>query len=411
MAEAGDRFKLWCKRGAIVAFLPHAVWRERDGESEMLDTFLHAARASKPSYFGLDPNHSAYMLLSMASPRAIVLVSCHIPWLCFSGGGDCVELWAAATSVVPPTEDLTWSVVDVLLQIASNTVLSPYIPTDVWSWMIKQPSLPPPCYRHSIGTSIETVQGLQDIEVLKSYFCVIWSEWNHFKMDEDPKVLGNMCAILHKGFSGSGMGHYRADLIQRLDYILGELDRGLDHFQQYSPYLNANHIQKRKQQYGKLKNVLLEMNVKAITRMSDPMALLLYELTHMDVRRILCNIYVCTPSPMSIASYLPPTSPLYIHTGPHTHAWLSHIHLVTPPPFSPHQHSIPCSPVLLQWAVFKSKLYYVLSFLPPCIFDILTHPPTIDGICTLDYVCIPSLYAIELDIAQGGFSGLYPLLS
>ena len=57
-------------------------------------------------------------------------------------------------------------------------------------------------------------------------------------------------------------------------------------------------------QYGELKNILLDMNNKAIARMSDPTAMLLCTLTHMDVHRIPCNIYVCTPFPMSIAYHL-----------------------------------------------------------------------------------------------------------
>ena len=345
MIAAGDLDKLWSKRKAITAFLPYAVWQERDGGPEMLDTFLHAARASKSQLFTwLCVWQFADMLLSKASPHAIVLVSCHILWIQLAGRGDLVKLWAAATSGVPSTEDLVLSVVDALLQIASRPDLSPHIPTAVWSWMIKKPSLPPVCKGLKFGTRAETlekVQGLKDIEILKSYFHVIWSEWNHYIFYDELKSVQT---TLRKDFGGIGMGHHRADLIQKLDHTLGELDLGLDHLQQHKPNLDADDIQRMKHRYGELKDILLEMNVKAITRMSDPMVLLLCTLIHMYVHRIPCHIYVHTPPPMPIASYLP--SPLLRSIRTQTSILHSLVAcLIILSLFLPHQYSAPYSPL------------------------------------------------------------------
>ena len=75
----------------------------------------------------------AIALLSKASPRAIVLASPHITWSTLTNSGNLVQMWGAATSAVPYTEGIAQSVIDVLLQIASSSELSPHITTDVWS--------------------------------------------------------------------------------------------------------------------------------------------------------------------------------------------------------------------------------------------------------------------------------------
>ena len=55
-----------------------------------------------------------------ASPRAIVLVLPHIRWKWPVGREDLTQRWAAAASAVPYTEEVVQSVVDTLLQIASQ---------------------------------------------------------------------------------------------------------------------------------------------------------------------------------------------------------------------------------------------------------------------------------------------------
>ena len=125
---------------------------------------------------------SVSTLLSGASPRAIVLASPHIPWGWLTNRGGLIQQWAATTSVVPYTEEVAESVVGKLLQIASNDTLLRQVTADVWSWLIKRPSLPPGiCWGRDLETcarTIETIRALNDVEILKSYLLLLWSEWD-----------------------------------------------------------------------------------------------------------------------------------------------------------------------------------------------------------------------------------------
>jgi len=73
-----------------------------------------------------------------------------------------------------------------------------------------------------------------------------------------------MCTSIREEFSGIRMGQHREDLLQQLDHILGQLDLGLCHLQQYKQSLNEASIQQMKEQYGELKRVLLEVGREAI---------------------------------------------------------------------------------------------------------------------------------------------------
>jgi len=108
------------------------------------------------------------------------------------------------------------------------------------------------------------VQSLKNIEVLKSYLLLVWSEWGTLedkrfggRADED-KYFDQICSM-YEDFGGIGMGSHRTDLIQRLDHILGQLDLGLEHLEQHNPYLDGDDLQTMKREYGKLKEILLEM--------------------------------------------------------------------------------------------------------------------------------------------------------
>ena len=255
----------------------------------MLDTILRAARASRMLDFMWGRvGQYAEMLLSEASPRAVILVSPHLPWGRPIRGGDrrdLVQRWAAAVSEVSYTEELGQSVVDTLLQIASEVELLPHISVNIWSWLTKQPSLPPTCRGRYVGTRVhivEAIRGLEDTEIFKSYFLLVWSEWYSLQIDGFNK----MCASIREDFGGVGMSHHRADLIERLDHILGQLDRWLDHFRRRDPNLEAGSLQNMKDDYKKLKEILLEPNIKAITRASCPMITFLYTLTRAEIRRI-----------------------------------------------------------------------------------------------------------------------------
>ena len=119
-----------------------------------------------------------------------------------------------------------------------------------------------------------------------------------------------MRALIGEDFGGIGMGHHRADLIQRLDHVLGQLDRGLEYLRQYCPEFGEDDLRISKDQYRNLRETLLEIDSCTLCLTNIPLLVL----THTPgARRIPYNIYVHTPSPMPIVSrperlMLPPPS-------------------------------------------------------------------------------------------------------
>ena len=261
MAEAEELDELRSKRKAAVALLPYVVSQERDGQPDMLDTLLRAARATGTLMFTWRySHHIATAVLSKATPHAIVLVSPCFYWESSGGWEHLIQQWAAATSVVPYTEDVAQSVVAVLLDI----VQSGYLTNDAWSWLTRCPPLPPICHGRHRGTNWESgmvVRGLKDVRILKSYLLVVWTEW-----DTLQGGFKEMCASIQKYFCGIGMGHHRADLIQRLDHVLGQLDRGLEYLKQHNPDLDEDSLQEMERQYSRLREILLEVNIGTISR-------------------------------------------------------------------------------------------------------------------------------------------------
>ena len=202
------------------------------------------------------------MLLSEASPRAIVLASPHILWYRIGDMEDFIQCWTTVASAVPYSEEIAQGVVEALLQIASKDELQ-YIPADLWLWLTKRPSLPPNCLGRYSGTDdsvVEAVRALKDVEVLKSYLLLVWSEWDTL----DPDGFEEMCTLIREDFGGIEMRHHRADLVKRLDHILGQLDHGLEYFQQQKPWFREYHIQGKKNQYRELRETLLEMNSRTL---------------------------------------------------------------------------------------------------------------------------------------------------
>ena len=210
------------KRKSISALLPYAVWLERRGNYEMLDALLCGARASKRLMW-IRTKPFLPTLFNKASPQAIVPVSPHVGWrrLTFTDHKDMISRWAAAASAIPYTEEVGQSVVDALLHIASNDSLRPHIHVGMWVWLEKRPSLPPECFGRSRGTGwkvVRHIRALGDIEILKSYFLLVWSEWDPiFGWSEG---LAEMQASIREDFNGLEMGRHREDLIERLDHVL-----------------------------------------------------------------------------------------------------------------------------------------------------------------------------------------------
>ena len=298
MAKTGDPDELRSKCKAITALLPYAVWREQDGEPAMLGTFICAAWASGMMYFTWHRiDRFAGTMLSEASPRAIVLASPHIPWYLLTDRRDLVRHWAAATCVVPYTEEVAQCVVDTLLQIASRKKLLPCITADLWMWLTRLPSLPPVCagrYYATYPHVAKAVRKLGDIEVLKSYLLLTWSEWDALWNEGFAEV----CASILVDFCGTRMKHHRVDLVERLDHVLRELDLGLEYLQERNSNLREYDFQQMVYQYRRLREV--------ITRESLPTVTFFHILTPAETQRNPHNIHVCASSLMSIASRLEP---------------------------------------------------------------------------------------------------------
>ena len=268
MIESASSHRIRPKRKAISALLPYAVSREQAGRHETLDLFLRAARVESVGW-GFTWRYIGPLvttLLAEGSPiplkRAMILASPHVPWQKFRNGEHLVRLWAVAASAVPCGDDVCQSVVDTLLQIASLDPLSSHIPVDMWSWLNKRPSLHPVCWGRHWGTNkdvLQTIRALGDIEILKSYLLLVWSEW------DTPRFEGfdEMYTSIQEDFSGTGMGDHRQDLLRRLCHVLEQLDLGLEHFRQHKPSLGGDSIQVMKGRYGKLEKLLLEVDERA----------------------------------------------------------------------------------------------------------------------------------------------------
>ena len=255
-----------------VAMTPHAaMFLSSTPISMRTATTLHAAMALNSDEFIWHLAKPFIMRLSNTQhPPSldwiIILASPYVSWNDKPYDGNMVARWAAAALAIPYSEEVGQSVVGVLLHIASIDSLQPHIPVGIWTWLKKQPSLPPGCSGRSRGSSRDVVcqiRALGDIEILKSYLLLIWSEWDRIDYQESGG-LAEMEVSIREDFGGIEMWGDRQDLIERLDHVLGRLDEGLDYLRQRKPSLDTHHISRAKTQYSELKAVLLEIDVEAM---------------------------------------------------------------------------------------------------------------------------------------------------
>ena len=309
MIEATDLNLILRKRKAISALFLYAIYLAQDGQQGMADAFLRVSRASNSNHREFMWRHvGPYIVPLVGKPTTpsldsiIILASHHVPWNNKRVNKDTVARWAAATSAIPYTEEVGQSVVDALLQIASVASLRPHIPIGIWAWLKRRPSPPPKClgrWQGIQGNVICHVRALGDIEILKSYFLFVWSEWDPVKYSWRCGSLQKMLASIQEDFGGIGMGHHRKELINRLDHILGQLDLGLEHLRLRKPSLDDDDVQMAKEQYGGLKKLLLDIITRASLR-----SVLFGLLTPTDPYRIPLNLHVRFASPVSIISHL-----------------------------------------------------------------------------------------------------------
>ena len=283
MVEGANPELVRSKGKAISTVLPYSVFLEQGGRPEMLDAVLDALRASnllRPIWDHAQPYLRSLLSRPNHPPlhRAIILTSPYIDWdseLCDEIMVSRWVRWVAATSAAAYTEAVGQSVVDTLLQIARVDHLRPHIPIDIWTWLKKRPSLPPVCWGRRWGTTFDIVhqiRGLGDIEILKSYFLLVWSEWN-FVHDSG---LNEMEIAISEDFGGIEMWCHREDLIERLDYILGQFEQGWEFIRRCNPSMNEIRVQIAKVDYMKLEEVLLEQNRKAMRSLTRTSPQLMY---------------------------------------------------------------------------------------------------------------------------------------
>ena len=267
MARAKDPDQIESKRKALIALFPYAVWRERGGEYRMFDAYFGIFAVPKAMEL---VGKSIVALLEEASHNSpnwvVTLVLPYEDWgyEIFMEDQNTVTRWASAALAVTGTEKLGPNVVDTLLRIASNDLLLPSIPVDVWAWLKKRPSLPPICRGRFLGTRghvVRRVRELGDVELLESYFLLVWSEWDSVY----DSGLREMRSSIREGFGGIGMWRRREVLIKRLDHVLGQLDKGPEHLKQQKPSFGEQHIRKMREQYEELKEELLEVDREAFS--------------------------------------------------------------------------------------------------------------------------------------------------
>jgi len=334
-ANAHDRDTLRRNRKAIAALLPYAVWQEQYRQNPMLfNAFL---RAANPLSLGKLPwNHILPFMKTLLSDtsdipltRAAMFALPYVFWH-REDSRDLVQAWVATASAIPKEKEIAPSVVDALLQIAYYKLLPPGNHGDVWSWLTLRPSLPPICEGRRWGSHphvIQQVRGLKDIEILKSYLLVVWSEWDtpfdlSFDLFFDP-----FFGVLREEFSGVEASSHRAELVQRLDDVIGELDKGLAYLQRDRPDLEEDELQYTKGQYEKLRKILMEIpeapEIPAC--MSSRLINLFDLLTLVDTHRISLNIRMCAPYAVSAVGCLQCSVLIPL---PYTY----HLSVRTPPP-------------------------------------------------------------------------------
>ena len=263
MVEAADQDVIFSKRKAISTLLPYAIFLEQGGHGGMVDAILRAARIPYSWGFMWYPawTYIARLLNNEIPPslnRVVVLASPYVAWDNTSDGKKAVVRWAAAVSMVTYTDEVGQSVVDALLQIAAVDSLRPHIPTDVWEWLKRRPSLPPSCRGRKAGAHVDIihhVRGFRDIEILTSYFLLLWSEW----VSHDNTCYQPMQVSIREDFGGTGLERNRKELMERLDHILEELSQETEHFRKYRPEDLGLHVVYAKIEYEALKETLLEV--------------------------------------------------------------------------------------------------------------------------------------------------------
>ena len=231
----------------------------------------------------------------------IILLSPYIDWEAYHSKNDIIR-WAAAALAVPYTEEVGRDIVSALLQISMYDSLLPHIPLNIWMWLKRHSTLPP-LYRglwaRITSSTVRYIRGLDDIQILKSFFILAWSGDNAIDCEDYMKDL------LREDFCGIGMWGHRKDLVERLD--------GCSQMGCYSS------------QYRSLMNGLLEVETEAAKTLIRTLSELSFSISMLihatgNAHRIALHLHLCSAPP------LPMTSPHHV-----VNVWL-HCHVLVLPP-------------------------------------------------------------------------------
>ena len=312
-AEATDAYPTYCRRKAISALIPYAVFLAWDGQQGMADTLSRIARTLNSIYRDLVWKHIGIYITQLFDKPAtpldlvIILASRYVPWRSELVDQDVVTRWAAAALATPYTEEVGQSVVEALLKIVPIDSLRSHIPFGIWALLKKRPSLSYGFSGRSEGSGggvVRRVRELGDIEILKSYFLLVWSEENN--VGDEFGGFAEMQTSIHEDFGGIGMGHHREDLVKRLDHVLTALEQQIESLAQIDPTYPRPEIRLAMERYGELKRALVELDrdaVNILTRAS-PRLILFGILTPVDTYRIPLDLHVHLAFPRSIISHL-----------------------------------------------------------------------------------------------------------
>ena len=251
---------MWSCNKAIATLFPYAVRLEQSGKPEMADAIFRLFGAHRGA--GLRWPHIKTHITSFfdkSTPpslnRVIILTLPYVGRDVYADPTTVVSSWIAAASAIPYSE-VDKNMTQALLMVLSNDDMRPHIPVNICAWLTTRLSLQLKSwgrFHASQRPVVRHIRTLGDIEILKSYFLLVWSEWQPHQDD----CLVEMEITIREDFNGIGMRDHRDDLINRLDFVRGELDRGLDHFRQYRPWVGPGFFQMEREKYGRLKDALL----------------------------------------------------------------------------------------------------------------------------------------------------------
>ena len=180
MAERADPNSIRRKRKAISALFPLAILLARRRQGSMLDAFSRVARASDSGEFMWHHTKPFIVtLFDMPNPPplnwVLGLISPGVLWH-DRPHHDSVATWGVVT---PLSTEVDRSVVDMLLRIAFVASLRPHIPPELSGRS-----------KGTEGHIVRQVRAIGDIEILRSYLLLVWSEWDC--IDDQSEGLAEM---------------------------------------------------------------------------------------------------------------------------------------------------------------------------------------------------------------------------